>query len=86
MEKRFKGYRDPEAKRFCSLGGSAGYPTPPDPYAVSQAQTNSNFDTSLINADLNRFNSSNPLGSETWSQSGMQTITGPNGQTYQVPQ
>ncbi len=55
-------------------GGSA--PAPPDPYQVSGAQTQSNRETALINAALNRMNTNTPLGSQTFRQTGVDPTTG----------
>jgi len=59
---------------------------PPDPTKVAQAQTGSNISTAIANSILGNANQVGPLGSTTFNQSGMQTITGPNGERYQVPQ
>lgn len=45
-------------------------PSPPDPYAVSAAQTQSNKDTASYEASLNRVNQVTPLGSSTWNGTG----------------
>ncbi len=53
-------------------------PAPPDPYAVSAAQTQSNKDTASYEAALNRVNQNTPLGSSTWDGTGpgaTQTVT-----------
>jgi hypothetical protein len=53
-------------------------PAPPDPYAVSAAQTQSNKDTAGYEASLNRVNQVTPLGSSTWNGTGpgaTQTVT-----------
>ncbi len=57
------------------MGGKSSAPAPPDPYAVSNAQTQTNQQTAQYNANLNRYNQYTPYGSETWSQSG----TNPDG-------
>lgn len=45
-------------------------PAPPDPYAVSAAQTQSNQQTAAYEASLNRVNQVTPLGSSTWNGTG----------------
>lgn len=45
-------------------------PKPPDPYAVSNAQTQSNEATANYEASLNRVNQYTPLGSSTWNGTG----------------
>src|SRR5947209_7260506 len=45
-------------------------PAPPDPYAVSAAQTQSNKDTAGYEASLNRVNQVTPLGTSTWNGTG----------------
>lgn len=52
----------------CKSSGSA--PTPTDPYAQAGAQYGLATGTANYNAALNRTNSSNPLGSSTWSVTG----------------
>jgi hypothetical protein len=53
-------------------------PATPDPYAVSNAQTQSNQQTAAYEASLNRVNQYTPLGSSVWSGTGpgaSQTVT-----------
>jgi hypothetical protein len=53
-------------------------PDPPDPYAVSAAQTQSNKETAAYEAALNRVNQVTPLGTSTWNGTGpgaTQTVT-----------
>lgn len=53
-------------------------PDPPDPYAVSAAQTQSNEATARYEAALNRVNQVTPLGTSTWNGTGpgaTQTVT-----------
>jgi hypothetical protein len=52
----------------CKSSGSA--PAPVDPYTQAAAQYGLDTGTANYNAELNRTNSSNPLGSNTWSVSG----------------
>lgn len=52
----------------CKSSGSA--PQPTDPYAQAGAQYGLATGTANYNAALNRTNSSNPLGSNTWSVTG----------------
>lgn len=58
------------------MGKSASQPTPPDPYATAQAQTQSNIQTALANATLNRYGQNTPLGSLSWQQTGVDPKTG----------
>lgn len=68
------------------MGAKQSAPPAPDPYAVSNAQTNSNLTTALANADLNHYTTNTPLGSQSWSISGYQTVTDPSsGKSYQIP-
>lgn len=70
----------------CKDSGPA--PTPTDPYAQAAAQYGLATGTANYNAALNRTNSSNPLGSNTWNVTGYDgsgaggipgTNTGPSG-------
>lgn len=55
-------------------GGSA--PSPPDPYVTAGAQTQSNEQTAAYNKALNLNNYSNPFGSQTTTQTGVDPKTG----------
>lgn len=48
--------------------GSPSPPTPPDPSQTAQAQTQSNLQTAIANARLNRVNQTTPWGSITYNQ------------------
>lgn len=50
-------------------------PAPPDPNVVAQAQTQSNKETAITNADLNRIGQNTPYGSLSYEVTG----TSPNG-------
>lgn len=50
------------------MGKKSKAPPPPDPNAVSAAQTRSNKETAAYTAALNRGNTFGPLGSQTFSQ------------------
>lgn len=53
------------------MGKSSGSaPTAPDPYATANAASGYSKDTALFNANLNRYNTITPYGSQTWSNSG----------------
>ena len=53
------------------MGGKSSSPPPaPDPYTVAGAQTQMNNQNALFNAQLNRYNTVTPFGSQTWSMSG----------------
>ncbi len=56
------------------MGKSA--PKAPDPYKVSDAQTKSNQQTALFNANLNRVDQSSPFGSSSWTHTGSDPATG----------
>jgi hypothetical protein len=61
-------------------------PSTPDPYKTAGAQTDSNVQTAIANSVIGNPNVVGPTGSTTYSQSGdTQTITGPDGKSYQVP-
>jgi hypothetical protein len=51
-------------------------PAAPDPYRVAGAQTQLNQDTAAYNAALNRTNTYSPLGSQTWTMTGRDPVTG----------
>lgn len=57
------------------MGKKSG-PKPPDPYKVSDAQTQSNKETALFNAQLNRVNQASPFGSIDWTHTGDDPATG----------
>lgn len=61
-------------------------PKAPDPAQVSAAQTKSNQDTALFNANLNRVNQSSPFGSVSWSHTGDDPASGWAQQTSLSPQ
>ncbi|GAA0696396.1 tail fiber domain-containing protein [Dyella marensis] len=52
------------------MGKSTKTVAPPDPYATSNAQTQSNIATANYNAALNRYNQVGPTGNVTWQNSG----------------
>lgn len=58
------------------FGGGKKTPKAPDPYAVSDAQTQSNQETAAYNATLNRVNTNTPFGSQTFRQTGTDPTTG----------
>ncbi len=61
-------------------------PAPPDPRVVGEAQTSSNVNTAVANSIMGNANEISPTGNVNYTQIGQQTITGPNGETYQIPQ
>lgn len=65
------------------MGASPPKPTPPREMAA--AQTGANFSTSMMNNTMGMVNQRGPLGSLTYNQTGSQRITGPGGETYDVP-
>jgi hypothetical protein len=58
---------------------------PPDPYKTAGAQTGQNVQTAIANSYLGNVDQVGPYGSTTYGQGGSYTMTGPDGQTYQVP-
>ena len=51
-------------------------PAAPDPNTVADAQTRLNQDTAAYNAALNRTNTNTPLGSQSWTMTGRDPVTG----------
>jgi hypothetical protein len=51
------------------MGKGSSSPQTPDPYTTAGAQTQSNEQTALYNAQLNRYNQYSPTGSSTWNMS-----------------
>lgn len=60
-------------------------PAPPDPAKTASAQMGSNVQTAIANSTIGNANTYGPQGSTTYDIIGQQSITGPDGQTYQVP-
>lgn len=60
-------------------------PAPPDPYRTASAQTGSNIQSAIANATIGNADTFGPMGSTTFNRIGSESITGPDGQTYQVP-
>src|SRR5262245_52033779 len=60
-------------------------PPPPDPTQVAQAQMGTNIGTAAASNIIANPNVVGPTGSTTYSNAGMETVTGPGGQTYQIP-
>jgi hypothetical protein len=68
------------------MGSSAPTaPTPPDPYKVAGAQTGQNVQSAIANTYLGNVDQVGPYGATTYKQGGSYTMTGPDGQNYQVP-
>jgi hypothetical protein len=61
-------------------------PKIPSATAVAGAQTNSNIGTGIASQFLNNTNQTSPWGSVNNSVSGYNTVKGPNGEEYQIPQ
>lgn len=80
IEQDFYEYFGPLAE--CKDSGSA--PQPTDPYAQAAAQYGLDTGTANYNAALNRTNSSNPLGSNTWSVTGNDSSPSSGG-SYPLP-
>lgn len=60
-------------------------PAPPDPYKVAQAQTGSNIQSAIAQSVIGNADTVGPSGTTRYTQSGTQTITGPNGERYDIP-
>lgn len=60
-------------------------PSPPDPYATANAQSNANFTTAQQNAALGNANQVTPYGSQTWDQSGWQPVYDSKGKVTYTP-
>lgn len=60
-------------------------PPSPDPNATASAQTGTNIQSAIANATIGNANTVGPNGSTNYDITGNQTITGPDGKTYQVP-
>ena len=58
--------------------GKQSAPAAPDPVATAAAQTTSNKETAIANAELNRVNQTSPYGSSTYSISGYNSDGTPN--------
>lgn len=63
-----------------------GAPKAPDPYQTAQAQSQFNTNTAISQQMLNMVNQTNPYGSVTYDQSGMNSFVGADGKTYTIPQ
>lgn len=61
------------------------YIPPPDPKVVAEAQTGSNVNSAIASGVIGNVNQVGPHGSTTYNQSDTYTMTGPNGEKYQVP-
>jgi hypothetical protein len=60
-------------------------PAPPDPYKTAGAQTGQNVNSAIASSYLGNVDQVGPYGSTTYAQGDTYTMTGPDGQTYQVP-
>lgn len=60
-------------------------PTPPDPVATANAQSNMNTNTAITSQLLNQTDQSTPNGSLKYDQTGNSTFTGADGKSYTVP-
>lgn len=69
-----------------NFGSSPQAPNPPDPYAVSAAQTGADISTATANQWLGNANQITPQGTVTYTQIGTHPVTDAQGNTYQVPQ
>lgn len=61
-------------------------PEPPDPVETAAAQSGYNIQTAMAQQGMNMVNQNNPWGSSTYSQTGTQTIMGPDGEEIVIPQ
>ena len=60
-------------------------PKAPDPIQTAGAQTTQNIETAKAQQMMNNMNQVNPYGSLTYSQTGTQTVTGPDGTVHEIP-
>lgn len=65
--------------------GKPAAPDPPDPYETAAAQTQQNFYTTLMNQSLGTTDQETPYGTLDYTQTGYDTIVGPDGKVYKVP-
>lgn len=65
------------------MGKNAPDPTPPR--ETAEAQTGTNVATAIANGWMQNMDEFTPDGSRTFDQTGSHTLTGPNGETYEVP-
>jgi len=66
--------------------GKPSPPKPPDPYETAGAQQQTNYFTSLMNQSLGTTDQITPYGTLSYTQTGTQSITAPDGTVYDVPQ
>ena len=71
-----------EVAAFGGGKGGGSPPPPPDPTATANAQTASNVQTAVANAEMNRVNQIGPDGSVTYTPTGLQYIDGQGVPTY----
>ncbi len=60
-------------------------PAPPDPYKTAGAQTGANVNSAIASGVIGNVNTAGPTGTTKYDQTDTYTMTGPDGQTYQVP-
>src|SRR5688572_17811551 len=60
-------------------------PPPPDPTKVAGAQTSANVNSAIASGVLGNVNQQGPTGSTSFNQTDTYKMTGPDGQTYDVP-
>jgi hypothetical protein len=60
-------------------------PPPPDPKVAAEAQTGSNVGSAIASGVLGNVNQVGPTGSTSYNQTDTYTMTGPNGEKYQIP-
>lgn len=65
--------------------GKPSAPTPPDPNEVAGAQFGQNLSSGIGTQLLGMVNQSGPNGSLTYNQVGNSSITGPDGESYDIP-
>lgn len=66
------------------MGGKPSAPATPNPYAVAQAQTAQNVGTAIANSYLNNMDTTGPLGSTNYRQTGRNLID-IEGRQYSIP-
>jgi hypothetical protein len=61
------------------------YTPPPDPTKVAGAQTGTNVNSAIASGVIGNVNQSGPYGSTSFNQTDTYKMTGPDGQTYDIP-
>lgn len=65
--------------------GAPKAPEPTPPKETAGAQTSANINTAIAQQLMNNVNQKTPFGALEFNQSGTHTVTGPDGETHEVP-